>query len=122
MGVLDITENTKLLTVGAVYDIIVCVDDYQYDLEMYMQHPEIGYRDMQKALREEISELEDIGENLSNIRTLVQKITKNHDQLRILTSFDSDMNGNTSTLRLTVMTPSRQSFMISVILRKKKLG
>lgn len=118
MGVLTITENSVLLTLAQMYEISVCVDDYGYDLDTYTQHPEIGYLGIQHVLREEISTLEDTGENMSNIRTVVQKVTKNHKRLRIMTSFDCDIDGNVTMSRLMVRTP--QNNMISVILRKKE--
>lgn len=121
MGVLDINNDTVIPIIASKYDIIVDVDLSRMMRELFIINPDIGNPGLEIAIKTAIEQLDDIGENLSNIKNIVRGLTKNHEGMRVETSFDEDMDGTIRTWILRFKSARNNFAIISITIRNRSI-
>ena len=121
MGVLDINKDTIIPIVASKYDIIVDVDLSKMMRELFIINPDIGNPGLEITIKTAIEQLDDIGENLSNIKNIVRGMTKYHDGMRVETSSDEDMDGNIRTWILRFKSARNNCVIITITIRNRSI-
>lgn len=122
MSILDITKDIAIPLVGAVYDVAVNVTVSKYTIDMFMKDQSYHCEDIQNQLKNAIEQLESLGPDIANIKTLIKDITINHDKLLMDATIETDAHDNIHSLFLYLKSTAIDHDILSLILRKKPMG